>query len=714
MITANVFGAYNYTDKKIHVKNFICRNSIISAISEDTNQILPSLFSDFNYENASWEEQMIYLDLTKGGLKKLCSEQSSDVLIIDLFDDRFNAIKLDDNTYITNSPAFEHSEYYSLLTKCPHTIINLNDMSDEYIHRVYSKFASIITKKYSKEQIIVVERMPVINYYEDNQVKIYDEKFLEKIYNLRKKLKRFYSIFESEMTGCHIIKLQEGTVARNKNAPDKYVPEDEQYIIDEIIKAHNKNISKCTCQCGETKINDIFPDIFSGIEFNDKMCNEITAARKSKFVFDKTVLTQENIHFELNDLPEFKTGRYNTDINSAHFEFFISIKKSDNLYVFPGPGRARGNEFPHFPRCSYHTFLDGSAIWLEDPMYFTFPNLYLGWGYGTEEENYREYSAELIKRIAEKLGVENRNIIFFSSSGGGTQAIHLASMLEGSRSVAINPQLQLDKWEKDPVTNFTKQTGIDLTVPDKWYRNDILHQTRSSPSTEHLIVFNVRSIHDYEQLKYFGKKLNYFPKMGISRFENITFWLYDANARSPHTAFEDNILFYTIDFLSKIKKNYSDLCQYSNLFLLFGELWNNHWATNTKFFNEAARTKIVNFNTAETTVSQKTEVNGSVKFQSIRSRNAYVFRNLPTPNTAYKITISGIKKKDDEIIDIACWDRRTDGIISKSTLDGSSEQVVYFLTHTRTNDQSFAILAGSPTANLTIDSITIEEIARLN
>lgn len=83
---------------------------------------------------------------------------------------------------------------------------------------------------------------------------------------------------------------------------------------------------------------------------------------------------------------------------------------------------------------------------IDDPMFYNYPALPLGWFNGTEKEDYREYVAKLVCEISRLLGVQTRDITLYGRSGGGTAAIAVCGFISESSAVAINPQLDIAKY----------------------------------------------------------------------------------------------------------------------------------------------------------------------------------------------------------------------------------------------------------------------------
>lgn len=89
---------------------------------------------------------------------------------------------------------------------------------------------------------------------------------------------------------------------------------------------------------------------------------------------------------KLDRVPE---GRFNTEVDGAHFECFYQASEYDYLYVVLDTMRddktiAKGL-LPRFHKWSWATFLKGHLLSIEDPMYFE-SDISVGWFYGRKNE----------------------------------------------------------------------------------------------------------------------------------------------------------------------------------------------------------------------------------------------------------------------------------------------------------------------------------------
>ena len=199
------------------------------------------------------------------------------------------------------------------------------------------------------------------------------------------------------------------------------------------------------------KTVSIYPPYKKEVLHPKSLKEDLDRFRASKRA-DAAVLFAEPVEFsagkENKSLP---ATRFYTRVGSARIEGFFHKGKSSVLYVMFGGSRTRSGgkalaPLPSFYRWSWYQETDASLVSLEDPMFYTFPECTLGWYYGTKEEDYRQYCARCIGKIAELLNIENKDIVLYGSSGGGTAAIGVSRYLTGCSVVAINPQIFLEKY----------------------------------------------------------------------------------------------------------------------------------------------------------------------------------------------------------------------------------------------------------------------------
>ena len=324
---------------------------------------------------------------------------------------------------------------------------------------------------------------------------------------------------------------------------------------------------------------------------NDSLKTILDETRKAKQA-DASMLAAEPREFSVGEenerLPEI---RFYTLLGSARIEGFFHQGNMSKLYVMFDGSRSRSGgrdlaPLPSFSRWSWHKQMDASLVSIEDPMFYTFPQCTLGWYYGTKDEDYRQYCAQCIGKIADLLHIENEDIILYGSSGGGTAAIGVSRYLPGCSVVAINPQIFLDMYPYSE--ELEKITDMRLrTEADRFIRNDNCRIIRENPGSMYFLVENVRSDGDYvTQFRTFCKNAGINPGFGIEKNGNIVSWLYDAQgAPSAHSSVENTAIFKMIDLLIRHVRTGRDIDKIKELYNIINEFWYERYSLmRTKYY----------------------------------------------------------------------------------------------------------------------------------
>lgn len=140
---------------------------------------------------------------------------------------------------------------------------------------------------------------------------------------------------------------------------------------------------------------------------------------------------------------------------------------------------------------------------LQDPTLDLDRNLSLGWFLGTRAVDAQREAAELVRRIATRMGRDR--IVVMGNSGGGYVALVLAALLGDATALAINPQIDLREWHR-PLVERALRAGLgqDVAVedlPGDWTRRvslpDLLDQQTFTARA--LVVQNTGDTHHMQQ-----------------------------------------------------------------------------------------------------------------------------------------------------------------------------------------------------------------------
>lgn len=283
--------------------------------------------------------------------------------------------------------------------------------------------------------------------------------------------------------------------------------------------------------------------------------------------------------FDWDSSDKFPTGRFDMVFRGIRLECFLHIKQGKPLYIMLNG--ANSEKETRFSRWSYFSFCQGSVLCIADPMLKMYECLSLGWYYGKDELNLRRVVADFVKDLAERINVDNEDIVFVGSSGGGAATFECASYLPGSKAAAINPQIVLKEYYY--AEEFSQITGNDLTNDLYGHRNNALYYIESHANNPYLIIANLRSVKDMEQIKNVRDRLHIDIQYGLNIYDNLIIWLYDADVASvlnPHEAQEYYCIWFYIEYLlDHMNSLHSQEFKFSfdAMYKLVNEFWHDHW-----------------------------------------------------------------------------------------------------------------------------------------
>lgn len=328
--------------------------------------------------------------------------------------------------------------------------------------------------------------------------------------------------------------------------------------------------------------------------------------RETMLFADEELINGKVTDVEFESLVSLPYGRFRILIEGVAFECFFHYKEEMPLYVFFNGARTgtRGNK-PIFHRWSYYPFLNGSMLAIADPMVCKYAELNLGWYYGDEEKNYREFLVKIALKIAELSCINLKDIIFVGSSGGGPAAIDCASRIKGSKAVVINSQIVLDECPYASKLRFEQITHITLKH-DKWHRHNAIYQLVNQLDSTYIIIVNMRSEEDMQQLENICDAKNIRVKYGLNVFGNLIIWVYDGDMKMhqrAHAIQEYYCIWFAIEYLIQNIDDKQKLEDNSSFFRLIDEFWYEHWRQEATW-----RTRIKNVSKMLGNAGRKKEV----------------------------------------------------------------------------------------------------------
>ncbi len=338
-------------------------------------------------------------------------------------------------------------------------------------------------------------------------------------------------------------------------------------------------------QCGE-KNADLVSDV----------------ANLRKVPSSKDELCENHPHLSLDDLDSNIPQNFSVDIGTANFDCYFKDSDSDYLFVSLRSWRSPGERLYAFQRWTYSSFVNARFLAVNNPMYYYHPDLNTGYYIGSNDENYLEYLADIVKRIAKTCGIKNERIILFGSSSGGTAAIHCGYLIPGSFSVSINSQLLPDIIQglKDNLSN----SGIELSELEK-ERSDTGYCIENG-SSRHLFISNIASSMDWEPLIRYCNRRGMHLHYGFNASEDNRFfvWLFEAygvGKNGGHHAWENRPMMYAIEYVYKsiIERGFIDPL----LPCIFSEFWFDRYELITRKEIEKQKAEMSPSRTSDEVVS---------------------------------------------------------------------------------------------------------------
>lgn len=328
-------------------------------------------------------------------------------------------------------------------------------------------------------------------------------------------------------------------------------------------------------------INIPFNCILKG---NNKDSSLINEYRSDYYKLDRQLVSNDNTLSisNLDEISKIHSGRFDVTIDSILCKCCYIDSPSGslppNMLFISFSGRRHLDAPPCFPRWGYYKLRNACFLGIDDPMYTQFPNLLLGWYYGTKEKCYIDHTIQIVNAVCQNKHIPLSNCVFFSSSGGGYAAILAAIAAPNTLSISINPQLYINTYPY--AKDFFSITNIDLDAKDLLLRNNLAKKIAIQSNSKHVIIVNVLSEYDYTSAVKFANEFGiYNLRYGLNQInENVLIWIYQAVPKlneTAHFVFETKQIYKLIEYISLEFKNNSkfDVNKYQNLAVLTNELW---------------------------------------------------------------------------------------------------------------------------------------------
>lgn len=248
----------------------------------------------------------------------------------------------------------------------------------------------------------------------------------------------------------------------------------------------------------------------------------------------KTISTDyyniEKIEFEYNNPFILEVN-----LDNIKFEFLLNLKRNIEKAVIFGAGAYDSTKYnpPVFQRHAWMDDLDCSTIYYNDPTLYL-GEMNLGWGYGEKERHYLVDISKILISILNKVGLNNKDVLFYGSSGGGFMSMLLAGLLK-SKALVNNPQTIVKNFYIRHVNNLKK-----AVVPNGEFEEERINTVEFFKKINYIpqikYVQNLASQHDME--KHLVPFINGLQELDESLFKNrITLEFY-ANNKQGHNPLE--------------------------------------------------------------------------------------------------------------------------------------------------------------------------------
>lgn len=250
------------------------------------------------------------------------------------------------------------------------------------------------------------------------------------------------------------------------------------------------------------------------------------------------LLVREPVVAELHSWNgDVSARRLRIESGDLVLECFGTPSDTKRLFVFlNGGGRPLGDAgWSNFPRASWHPWLDGIGLNIDDPTYYAFPGeLKSGWYLGSERSDGVAAVAATVRKVQERYSIKSENVVFVGSSSGGTAALKIAAATPGALAVAENPPFY--PHLRDTATYFAR-VGLDLNDPRQRRRNDLRH-VLDHPHSRFFVLQNAADVSVAHQLDSFASDASLrLPRFGLNEYGSLSVYCANIPTVSPHHAF---------------------------------------------------------------------------------------------------------------------------------------------------------------------------------
>lgn len=251
----------------------------------------------------------------------------------------------------------------------------------------------------------------------------------------------------------------------------------------------------------------------------------------------KPVLSFSNLE-SVNDIKQISDGNLRFFLNEKVLDTFLVKKNSPHLFIFFSSSKnPEESEFAYLNGGDLVNVTPGSCLFIADPIFnFQPENLTLEWNKNSGGNTWMQSVIDLVRKIAKLLTVEESNIIFCGSYGGGFSALKAIGLMNDGVAIAINPKTDIFEDNKKNIIEFLKHKfgKIENKVIED-IKNEklcVFSSLARSKKAKFILVQNVSDISLYEQhylplCKYLG-----INKDQGNELKKYNTWLYDDKSIS--------------------------------------------------------------------------------------------------------------------------------------------------------------------------------------
>lgn len=457
--------ASRFSSRAVNVVSAVSRQSILSAMNGPSSINVPTAIP-------SAERKRLISDVEGSFPSQLRSIRGEvDLLLLDLYDERFGVEGLTDSTFLTRTPG--QQKYLSLTRAQSRHLI----FGTEEHFELWSRSASNLLNLLASEGLLDKTILLDFEWAETNPngtpfklpfgmtAHSWNTMVLPYVQHLRDGGVTIFSIDKTHMDPHH----------RFGHAP---------FNLDEEVYAKALAGLPAVLQaCGITSLS-------GSLEYDER--HEASIFRWSNLDKVRADRAGRNRHEVL--APRDGTG----------YPLRFLLQRTDSttlLVVSHGALNRTKYTLPRFEWLASMRERPENLLFLSDSGLSDFDDLELAWFTGDAKRNLLAQHVALVKSITKDLGISR--IVFMGGSGGGFSALALSRHFAGSRALVFNPQTRIHRYWKAAVQAYIDKLWPDVDTPASLHkigpRVDLISQL--DPSAVENQVLYVQNSDDEHHVK---------------------------------------------------------------------------------------------------------------------------------------------------------------------------------------------------------------------